>query len=133
MTTSWLPPKLSYEAGDTPFKTASFGTTWTTMPTVCNIEYRVTIVPDLADPTLIVVDDQQLNNLLPTINIKVETNQVFYGGDHLTGVYTPGIYTVEVRTWADNDHDTGFFKQLYVEIVDPCFEMLGPSSEYLHE
>ena len=48
---SWLPSSsLFYEAGDSPFETASLAATWTTVPTICNIEYRVTILPIPADP-----------------------------------------------------------------------------------
>ena len=133
MTTSWIPSQgLTYEAGDTPV-IASVGVTWTTVPAICNIQYRVTISPDPVDPDLIFVDDQQLNDQNPGINIKVGTNRVFYQVDQQTVKYTPGTYTVEVRAWGDNDYDTGSSQQLQVEIIDPCFEMMGPSSEYLPE
>ena len=47
-------------------------------------------------------------------------NDPFEGGDYLTGTYTPGSYTLEIRSWADNSVDTGAFINLDVTIVDPC-------------
>ena len=28
---------------------------------------------------------------------------------------------IEVRAWGENEHDTGYFQELQVTIVDPCF------------
>ena len=52
--------------------------------------------------------------------VTVSTEKIFFDGDHLTGTYIPGVYTVEVRAWAGNNIDTGEFIDLIVEIVDPC-------------
>ena len=52
--------------------------------------------------------------------VTVGTNAIFYNGDHLTGIYNPGVYIVEVRAWADNSYDTLVFVDLTVTIVDPC-------------
>lgn len=38
----------------------------------------------------------------------------------MTGFYTPGSYVVEVRAWADNEQDTGYFEDLTITVVDPC-------------
>ena len=38
----------------------------------------------------------------------------------MTGIYSPGIYIVEVRAWADNNIDTGAFEELLINVVDPC-------------
>ena len=50
----------------------------------------------------------------------VQTDSVWYNGDHITGFYNPGTYEIEVRAWADNDFDTGQFELLTVQVIDPC-------------
>ena len=68
------------------------------------------------------------------MTVKVATNEVFYQGDFLNKAkYNAGVYIVEVQAWTDNNYDTGFSQQLRIEIVDPCSEMIEPSSKYLPE
>ena len=50
----------------------------------------------------------------------VSGNSPFEGGDHLSGTYIPGTYTVEIKAWADNNVDTGVTTSITVTIVDPC-------------
>ena len=38
----------------------------------------------------------------------------------MNGSYHPGVYTVEVRAWADNEYDTGVFQRLEITVIDPC-------------
>ena len=54
------------------------------------------------------------------MTVIVSTDKIFYDGDHLTGTYIPGVYTVEVRAWTLDNIDTGEFIDLIVEIKDPC-------------
>ena len=54
------------------------------------------------------------------MTVYVSTDKIFFGGDHLTGTYIPGVYTVEVRAWTINNVDTGEFQDLLVTIEDPC-------------
>ena len=54
------------------------------------------------------------------MTVIVSTDKIFFDGDHLTGTYIPGVYTVEVRAWTVNNIDTSEFIDLIVEIVDPC-------------
>ena len=44
------------------------------------------------------------------MQVKVLTNTIFHSGDYLSGIYTPGLYKVEVRVFTDNDEDTGYFE-----------------------
>ena len=44
------------------------------------------------------------------MGVTVGTDSIFFNGDHLTGTYTPGIYTIEVRAYADNNFDTSAVK-----------------------
>ena len=54
------------------------------------------------------------------MTVIVSTDKIFFDGDHLTGTYIPGVYTVEVRAWTVNNIDTGKFQDLLVTIKDPC-------------
>ena len=54
------------------------------------------------------------------MTVTVGTDEIFHGGNHLTGNYIPGAYTVEVRAFTENGIDTGYFQDLTVTIVDPC-------------
>ena len=54
------------------------------------------------------------------MTVIVSTDKIFFDGDHLTGTYIPGEYTVEMRAWTVNNIDTSEFIDLIVEIVDPC-------------
>lgn len=56
----------------------------------------------------------------PSKTISVSGSDVFYNGDHTTGTYTPGAYSVEIRGWGDNSYDTGTFETITVTILDPC-------------
>ena len=56
----------------------------------------------------------------PSKTISVSGSDVFYNGDHTTGTYTPGVYSVEIRGWGDNNYDSGTFETITVTIVDPC-------------
>ena len=46
------------------------------------------------------------------MQVKVKTTTIFHSGDYLTGIYTPGLFKVEVRAFTDNDVDTGAFEEL---------------------
>ena len=50
------------------------------------------------------------------MTVTVSTDKIFFDGDHLTGTYIPGVYTVEVRAWTVNNIDTGKFQDLLVTI-----------------
>ena len=54
------------------------------------------------------------------MQVKVKTTTIFHSGDYLTGIYTPGLFKVEVRAFTDNDVDTGAFEELKITVVDPC-------------
>ena len=78
----------------------------------------MTITPTLSDPSLIVFDDA-------TLTLKVLGSDVFYNGDHTSGVYTPGTYSVEIKSQVDSPLvDTGVADKvtITVTIVDPCDE-----------
>ena len=64
---------------------------WTTVPAECALTYTLTITPAMIDPSLIVFDDT-------TLTLKLYGVDVFYGGDHTTGTYTPGTYSVEIKS-----------------------------------
>ena len=56
---------------------------------------------------------------------------MYYNGDHLSGYYNAGLYQVEVRAWADNNHDTGKYKLLDIEVIDPCLkDIMIPENEF---
>ena len=50
------------------------------------------------------------------MRVTVGTKSLFYQ----SRLQNHGEYVVEVRAWADNNHDTGQFAQLTVNVVDPC-------------
>ena len=54
-----------------------------------DVAKSVELTQPLADPNLIKFDDVALT-------VTVTGNQVFAGGDHLTGTYMPGIYFIEI-------------------------------------
>ena len=55
------------------------------------------------------------------MKVTVATDEVFYQGDFADITkYSVGIYVVEVRTWTENSIDTGYFKEMSIEIIDPC-------------
>ena len=78
----------------------------------------VKVAPEASyDPAMF---DFQEDLVIPEMSVTVRTDEIFYGGDHLTGTYIPGVYTVEVRAFTVNSIDTGYFQDLTVAIVDPC-------------
>ena len=81
----------------------------------------MTVTPPVSDPGLIVFDDT-------TLEVKLYGVDVFYGGDHTTGTYTPGTYSVEIKSQADNplvDTGAAHVLTLSVTIVDPCDSPTG--------
>ena len=54
------------------------------------------------------------------MQVEVHTNAIFHSGDYLNGVYTPGVYKVEVRAFTENGVDTGEFEELEITVIDPC-------------
>ena len=66
------------------------------------------------------IEDNQSTEIDPYIKVTTGTDLIYYGGDQLTGNYSPGVYIVEVRVWADDNQDTGVFEQLEITIIDPC-------------
>ena len=51
----------------------------------------MTITPAMSDPGLILFDE-------PTLTLKIHGSDVFYNGDPTTGTYTPGVYTIEIKS-----------------------------------
>ena len=78
---------------------SAFTPSWTTIPEVCNLKYKLTVTPVPDNPTMIDFEDD-------SEEVWVQTDSVYFNGDHTTGFYNPGTYVVEVRAWADNDYDT---------------------------
>ena len=64
--------------------------------------------------------DPTTGSLTKYHKVVVHTDQIFHSGDHETGVYNPGVYTIEARGFALSGYDTGVFKELTVTVVDPC-------------
>ena len=54
------------------------------------------------------------------MTVSVSTEETFYNGVYEYKNYNAGVYIVEVRAWADNNFDTGYFQELRIEVVDPC-------------
>ena len=71
------------------------------------------ITQPLADPTLIVFDNTSMT-------ITVSGNQVFAGGDHLSGTYMPGTYFIEVKANYNTNVASGTKIDMTVTITDPC-------------
>ena len=78
----------------------------------------VEVTQPLADPNLIKFDDISLT-------VTVTGNQVFGGGDHLTGSYMPGIYYIEIDASSEDMVPTGTKIDMTVTIVDPCDKANG--------
>ena len=74
------------------------------------------------DPDMLTFNDQQSDPTTPLISLDFAVNTIFHSGDHLTGLYTPGQYVIEVRAFADNDFETGEFQDLTINVLDPCLE-----------
>ena len=124
-TSSFGSGSVSYTLGRTA-ETTSF-TGWTTIPTVCTIWYEMTIALAAADPrygTATTFDPSSVIGFdSVTRTLTANGSDVFFGGDHSTGIYTPGVYDVEVRAWAGDPGtptDTTSFISIEVTIVDPC-------------
>ena len=69
------------------------------------MEYRYTItkVTDSIEyPHLITTDPTNVPQTILTIS----ATSIYHGGDFFTGTNMAGDYIVEVRAWADNNHDT---------------------------
>ena len=64
--------------------------------------------------------DNQDDETTPEMQVLVYTDTIYHSGDFLTGYYTPGVYIVEVRAWADNSYDTGETEELQIVVIDPC-------------
>lgn len=62
------------------------------------------------------------------ITLQIGSFLVYQGNFYNPVFFNPGQYTVEVRAWADNNHDTGYASKLEVTIVNPCDEILRPPS-----
>ena len=73
-----------------------------------------------ADKNLIKFEDRQLSPDKPEISVSVSTDEIFYDGIQEYKNYNAGVYIVEVRAWAGNNFDTGYFQELKIEVVDPC-------------
>ena len=110
LTMAPTPGDITYTLGRTA-ETTSFNA-WTADPIFCNFVYMIDISP-FNPNSMISFDDT-------TRTVSVVGSDVFYGGDHLTGTYSPGTYTVEIRAWADNSYDTDVRTSFDVIIVDPC-------------
>ena len=54
------------------------------------------------------------------MSVAVGADEVFYEGRKTIENYNAGIYVIELRAWGENEHDTGYFHELKVTIVDPC-------------
>ena len=54
------------------------------------------------------------------MTVSVSTDEIFYDGIWEFKNYNAGVYIVEVRAWAGNNFDTGYFQELKIEVVDPC-------------
>ena len=106
------PSTLSYTIARATTTSNAFSP-FTVSPVPCNINYQMTVSPALVDPSSISFDAL-------TRQISVQGSDLFIGGDHNSGSYVPGVYSVEIRCWADNSHDTGVFFTTTVTIVDPC-------------
>ena len=111
LTKSTTPADITYTLGRAA-ETSSF-TAWTVVPLGCNFSYQMTVTDTNPGGGMMSFD-------LSTRTISVSGSDVFYNGDHTTGTYTPGVYTVEIRGWGDNSYDTGTFDTFTVTILDPC-------------
>ena len=94
-TSQFTPSSLSYTLGE-PSVQSVMGF-WTTVPEVCNIEYFVTVTPTPDDLALITA-----HKTASEFVVTAGTSDEQYG-------FEPQIFTVEVRAWADNNHDTLVF------------------------
>lgn len=91
-------------------------TAWPTTPSVCELTYTMTITPPTVDPNLIVFDDSALT-------LRLFGNELYYGGDQTTGTYTPGTYSVTIKSQADNPLvDTGAAHTITIAVTisNPC-------------
>ena len=105
------PGDITYTLGRAP-ESSSFAP-WTVVPLVCNFSYAMTVVAANPGGGMVTFDETSRT-------ISVTGSDVFYSGDHTTGTYTPGVYSVEIRGWGDNSHDTNTFDTITVTILDPC-------------
>ena len=71
------------------------------------------ITQPLTDSTLIVFDNALLT-------VTVSGNQVFAGGDHVSGTYMPGTYFVEVEANINTNVPSGTKIDMTVTITEPC-------------
>ena len=107
LTKSTAPTDITYTLGRTA-ETSTFDP-WTVDPSVCNFRYVMTVTAVNPGGGMISFDDT-----LRTIS--VTGSDVFYNGDHTTGTYTPGTYSVEIRGWGDNSYDSNAFDTITVTI-----------------
>ena len=121
MVTSFTPDPLSFTIGQDTRLLSFFDTQWTTVPTECYIQYRLSVKsrpahaadPTLYDPNLIAFDPSQSDSSTTQMTVNFATNQVFNQDDYLNiAKYNAGTYVVEVRAWTDNAIDTGYFKEM---------------------
>ena len=54
----------------------------------------------------------------------VDASEVYFGGDHISGTSIIGVYSVEVRAFADQNFDTGEFETLQITVINPCLQPL---------
>ena len=52
----FTPENLDYMIGES-MSISTFTPLWTTVPTICNINFAMTITPEPVDPNLITLDD----------------------------------------------------------------------------
>ena len=118
---AFSPSKITYTISEpSVIFESTLAATWTTVPAVCNVEYRVSLTTAPVDPNLIVIEDKQNDPSSPEIKVKTGASLIYFGGDALTGTYNPGNYEVYIHLWADNEYDTGMFEKLEITIEDPC-------------
>lgn len=54
------------------------------------------------------------------LTVKVSGINVFGEGDHLTGIYMPGIYYIQIEAQNANGVPTGTQIDMIVTVTDPC-------------
>jgi len=108
-----IPTTLSYTIGRSAETTTAF-TPFTVVPSDYTVNYGITAIsPVPADSNLIT-----FSNL--TRQISVYGTNVFENGNHNSGQYVPGVYTVTVSTSGDNNIDLGKSFDVAITVVDPC-------------
>ena len=108
-----IPTALSYSVGRSSATTPSF-TPFTVVPSDYSVNYAITAIsPVPADSNLIT-----FSNL--TRQISVYGSNIFKNGDHDSGQYVSGVYTVTVSALGDNNVDLGKSFDVTITVDDPC-------------